>query len=104
MREDTVRRARLSASIAAQAAAAAPAAGPLSIANCKAYTAREPVSKLQYAILRLKPPGGIGGWGEPRTIAAADLAKAVAILRGRQATEYASLHARLAALPALRAA
>lgn len=104
MKEATVRRARLSASIAAQAAAAQPAAGPLSIANCKAYAVREPVSKRQYAILRLETTGGIVGWGETRTIAAAHLAQAVAILRGRQATEYASLHARLAALPDLRAA
>jgi hypothetical protein len=35
--------------MAAQAAAATPAAGPLSIANCKAYAVREPVSKRQYA-------------------------------------------------------
>src|ERR1039458_662264 len=103
MREATVRRARLSASIAAQAAAAAPAAGPLSIANGKAYAVREPVSKRQYAILRLETTGGIVGWGETRTIAAADLAQAVAILRGGQATEYALLHARMAALPDLRA-
>src|ERR1039457_6926373 len=104
MREATIRRARLSVSMAAQAAAAAPAAGPLSIANCKAYAVREPVSKRQYAILRLETTGGIVGWGETRTIAAADLAQAVAILRGRQATEYAMLHARMAALPDLRAA
>src|SRR5579862_2490556 len=80
MREATVRRARLSASIAAQAAAASPASGPLSIANCKAYAIREPVSKRQYAILRLETTGGIVGWGETRAIAAADLVQAVAIL------------------------
>jgi galactonate dehydratase len=104
MTEATVRRARLSASIAAQAAAASPAPGPLSIANCKAYAVREPVSRREYAILRLETTSGIVGWGETRTIAAAELAQALAILRGRQATEYSSLHARLAALPDLRAA
>ena len=70
MREATVRRARLSASIAALATATAPAAGPLSIVNCKAYAVREPVSKRQYAILMLETTGGIVGWGETLAIAA----------------------------------
>jgi len=104
MREATARRARLSALIAAQAAVAAPTAGPLSIANSKAYAVREPVSKRQYAILRLETTSGIVGWGETRAIAAADLAQATAILRGRQATEHAALDVQLAALPDLRAA
>src|ERR1017187_10960286 len=99
MRETTVRRARLSALIAPRPAAATPAAGPLSIANCKAYAVREPVSKRQYAILRLETTGGIIGWGGTRAIAAAHLAPAVAILRGRQAPESPWLHTRLAALP-----
>jgi len=90
--------------MAAQAAAAAPAAGPLSIANCKAYAVREPVSKRQYAILRVETAGGIAGWGETRAIAPVDLAQAAAILRGRHATAYAPLYTQLAALPDLRAA
>lgn len=104
MKEATVRRARLSASIAAQAAAAAPSAGPLTVASGKAYEVREPVSKRQYAILRLETTSGMVGWGEARAITAAGLAQAMSILRGRQATEYASLHAKVTALPEVRAA
>jgi len=104
MRDATIRRARLSASIAAQVAAGAPAAGPLAIANCKAYAIREPVSKRQYAILRVETAGGMVGWGETRAISAAGLAQAAAILRGRQATAYAPLHTQLAAVPELQGA
>ena len=64
----------------------------------------EPVSKRQYAILRLETSSGIVGWGETPAIVAADLAQAAVILRGRQATEYAALHVQLAALPDLHAA
>ena len=102
MREAHIRRARLSALLAAQAGAAAPGSGALSIANCKAYAVREPVSGREYAILKIETAGGIAGWGETRSIAAADLARAAAILRGRQATEYVPLHAQLAACRTFR--
>ena len=98
------RRARLSALLAAQAGAAAPGSGALSIANCEAYAIREPVSGREYAILRIETAGGIAGWGETRSVTSADLARAAGILRGRQATEYGPLHARLAGLPNLQAA
>jgi galactonate dehydratase len=65
---------------------------------------REPVSAREYAILKIETAGGIAGWGETRLIRPAELAKAAAILRGRQATEYAPLHAQLAALPEIQAA
>jgi len=98
------RRARLSALLAAQASTPAPSSGALAIANCKAYAAREPVSGREYAILKIENVGGIAGWGETRSIAAAELARAVAILRGRQATQFVPLHAQLADLPNLQAA
>jgi galactonate dehydratase len=104
MRETQVRRARLSALVAAQAGATAPGSGALAIASCKAYAVREPVSGREYAVLRIETAGGIVGWGETRSIAPADLARAATILRGRQATEYGPLHARLADLPHLQAA
>src|SRR5450759_434900 len=104
MREAHLRRARLSAMIAAQAGEPAPGLGALSIANCKAYAVREPVSEREYAILRIETTGGIVGWGETRSIASTALARAAAILRGRQATEYGPLHAQLAGLPGLQAA
>ena len=104
MREAHIRRARLSALIAAQAGAAAPGSGALSIANCKGYAVREPVSGREYAILRIETAGGIAGWGETRSIAPSDLARAAAILRGRQATEYVPLHTQLAGLPKIQAA
>jgi galactonate dehydratase len=104
MREINFRRARLAPLLAAQAASPVPSSGALAIANCKAYAVREPVSGREYAILRIETSGGIAGWGETRAIAAADLARAAAILRGRQATEYVPLHAQLAAFPNLQAA
>ena len=104
MRQINLRRARLSALLAAQAASPGPGSGALAIANCKAYALREPVSGREYAILRIETVGGIAGWGETRSIAAADLARAAAVLRGRQATEFVPLHAQLAALPNLQAA
>ena len=104
MRETDFRRARLSALLAAQAAATTPGSGALAIANCKAYAVREPVSGREYAILRTETAGGIAGWGETRSIVPADLARAAAVLRGCQATEYGPLHAQLAAFPNIQAA
>lgn len=104
MRAIEFRRARLSALVAAQAAVASPGAGALALADCRAYAVREPVSGRAYAILKIETASGFAGWGETRSIAAADLTRAAAILRGRQATEFAPLHAQLAALPNIQAA
>jgi galactonate dehydratase len=104
MRAVEFRRARLAALIAAQAGAAVPGAGALAIANCRAYSVREPVSHREYAILKVETAGGIAGWGETRSIAPADLPRAAATLRGRQATEFVPLHAQLADVPGLQAA
>lgn len=90
--------------MAAQAGAAVPGSGALSIASAKAYSVREPVSGHTYAILRIETVGGIAGWGETHSIASADLARAVAILRGRQATEFGPLHAQLEGMANLQAA
>jgi galactonate dehydratase len=98
------RRSRLSALLAAQAAAATPGSGALAISNCRAYAVREPSSGREYAILKIETSGGIAGWGETRSIPAADLARAKAILRTRQATEYVPLHSQLASLPNIQAA
>ncbi len=99
-----LRRARLSALLAAQAATAAPGSGALGISKCSAYALREPVSGREYAVFKIETSGGITGWGETRAINAAEAAQARAILRGRQATEYIPLHAQLAALPNIQAA
>src|SRR5450759_1959492 len=98
MREAHLRMARLSAMLAAQVGEPAPGLGALSIANCKAYAVREPVSGREYAILRIETAGGIVGWGETHSIASSELARAAAVLRGRQATEFGPLHAQLAGL------
>ena len=76
----------------------------LSITNCRAYVAREPVSQREYAILKIETAAGLTGWGETRSILPAELAQAKAVLRGRQATEFGPLHAALAALPNMQAA
>jgi hypothetical protein len=96
--------ARLSAMLAAQVGEPAPGLGALSIANCKAYAVREPVSGREYAILRIETASGIVGWGETHSIASSELARAAAVLRGRQATEFGPLHAQLAGLSNLQAA
>jgi galactonate dehydratase len=90
--------------LAAQVGEPAPGLGVLSIANCKAYAVREPVSGREYAILRIETAGGIVGWGETHSIASSELARAAAVLRGRQATEFGPLHAQLNGLPNLQAA
>ena len=104
MRPVELRRARLSALLAAQASVPGPSSGALAIASCKAYIAREPVSGREYAILKIQTAGGVAGWGETRSLPAADLAQASGILRGRQATEFVPLHTRLSALPNMQAA
>lgn len=98
------RRARLSALLAAQAGALGRSSGALAIANCKAYAIREPVAGREYAILRIETAGGMAGWGETHSIGGAELVQAQTILRGRQATEYAPVHALLKDLPNLQAA
>lgn len=105
MEHTLLRRARLAPLLAARAGvSAAPAAGALAIGECRAWAVREPVSGRGYALLRIETAGGIAGWGEARAIPAEALARAAALLRGRQATEYVPLHGRLAALPELQGA
>lgn len=90
--------------LAAQSAPQRAASGRLAIANCKAYVAREPISNREYAILKIETTGGIAGWGETRSILPAELAQATAVLRGREATEFAVLHVALKAVPNIQAA
>ena len=104
MRAVEYRRARLAPLLAAQAGMASPGQGALAITNCRAYAVREPVSGREYALLRIETAAGISGWGETRSIAAADLDGARGILRGCAATEFEPLRARLAAMPNLQAA
>ena len=90
--------------LAAQLAAPRAASGRLAITSCKAYTAREPVSKREYALLRIETAGGITGWGETRSIRPAELAQAAAVLRGRETTEFGALHVALKAVPDIQGA
>src|SRR4051794_29595629 len=104
MRAAELRRARLFPMLAAQSAAPRAGSGRLAIANCKAYLAREPVSKREYAVLKIETAGGITGWGETRSIVGAELTQAAAILRGREATEFAALHVALKAVANIQGA
>ena len=104
MRAAELRRARLFPLLAAQSTPPPAASGRLAIVNCRAYVAREPVSKREYAILKIETGGGITGWGETRAILPAELAQATSVLRGREATEFAALHVALTALPNLQGA
>ncbi len=104
MKPVEARRVRLAALLAAQAGTATAGPGALAITNCRAYAVREPVSGREYAVLKIETGAGISGWGETRSIAAADLQRAATLLRGRQATEFEPLGALLAAMPNVRAA
>ena len=104
MRAVEYRRARLAPLLAAQAGTAGAGGGALAIANCRAYAVREPVSGREYAVLKIETAAGISGWGETRSIAAGDLQRAAAVLRGRQATGFQPLGAQLSAMPNVQAA
>ena len=91
MNHTIIRRKRLSAGFAAQAAAAAPVAGEHTIAEIRWFPVREPVSGNRYAILRVKTRSGLVGWGECAQAPEQDAKALEKEWIGRQATHYAAI-------------
>ncbi len=86
-----IRRKRLSAGFAAQAAAATPAAGEHTITEMRWFPVREPVSGNRYAILRVKTRSGLVGWGECAQAPEQDAKALEKEWIGRPATLYAAI-------------
>jgi galactonate dehydratase len=86
------RRARLRAGFAAQPAAMVKP-DALDIMEIRQYRVREPVSKNEYALLRVKTRSGLTGWGECRPQANADVQTLQADWIGRSANAYATIAA-----------
>jgi galactonate dehydratase len=101
-----LRRTRLAALTAAQAAAAAVPArdAGLEISELNAFPVREPVSRRAYSIVRLRTRGGLTGYGECPGATSADIGRAGETIRGAPATSYEVLARRLAGLGSLGAA
>ncbi len=94
-----VRRARLAA-FAPQAAVAARPSPQVEIASLLDYRLREPVSGRTYTVLRLETRGGLAGYGECADITPRDLAAVLEAVRGKPATQFATVRYQLKNAPA----
>ena len=88
----TRRRARLTDLIAAQVAAAEPAAARLEVTALRLFPVREPVSGRSYVVLRVTTRSGLTGFGECAQATPADLRQAEREWVGRPATSYVTLN------------
>jgi galactonate dehydratase len=90
------RRARLSRILAAQAAAALPAARTgLEITEIRLYPLTEPVSRRQYSVVRVSTRSGLTGFGEGPVAGSEQFAKTRRFWTGRPATAYVTTGAPL---------
>jgi len=94
-----MRRARLAA-FAPQAAVSARPSPQVEIASLKDYRLREPVSGRTYTVLRLETRGGLAGYGECTDITPKDLAAVLEAVRGKPATQFATVRYQLKNAPA----
>jgi len=85
------RRARLRASIAPQAAAAAGKPGALDIAEIRHFPVREPGSGNRYSLLRVTTRSGLSGWGECGYDPNVDVKALQAAWAGKPAHAYATI-------------
>jgi len=93
-----IRRARLAA-FAAQATTAGATNAPLQITEMRDYPLREPVSGRTYTVIKLQTRNGLEGYGECRAVTATDLAQAVKIVRGKEATQFETVRFQLKSTP-----
>jgi len=93
------RRERLAA-FAPQAAVAARTSPQVEIASLRGYRLREPVSGRTYTVLRLETRGGLVGYGECADIMPRDLAAVLDAVRGKPATQFATVKYQLKNAPA----
>jgi len=95
-----VRRARLMAFAPPQAAPAARPDPQLEIASLRDYRLREPVSGRSYTVLRLQTRGGLEGYGECGEVNPRDLTGVLEAVRGKEATQFATVRYQLRNAPA----
>jgi galactonate dehydratase len=89
MNHTAIRRMRLSAGFAPQAAVAQPAEHP--IAEMRWFPVREPVSGRRYTLLRVRTRSGLAGWGECAQSGEQDAKVLEKDWMGRSATLYAAI-------------
>jgi len=94
-----VRRARLAAFAAAQATSDAGRSSPLQISALRAYPLREPVSGRSYTVIKLQTRGGLEGYGECGSVTSTELAKALKIVQGKEATPFETVRFQLRSTP-----
>jgi galactonate dehydratase len=93
-----IRRARLVA-FAPQATAASGPGSPLQITALRDFPLREPVSGRTYTVIKLQTRGGLEGYGECGSVTAAELAQALKIVRGKEATQFETVRFQLKSTP-----
>jgi galactonate dehydratase len=84
----SIRRKRVSESIAMQTAAAMPR-DKHEIVEMRVYQVREPVSGRSYTVVKLRTQSGLIGWGEAGRVSQTDVEKAKSRVIGKPATAYA---------------
>src|SRR5712691_7271688 len=93
-----IRRARLAA-FAAQAATAGGRSSPLQISAIRDYPLREPVSGRTYTVIKLQTRGGLEGYGECGSVTATEVAQALKIVQGKEATQFETVRFQLKSAP-----
>jgi len=91
MNHTSIRRMRLGAAFAPQAATSGAAAGEHTITEMRWFPVREPVSGNRYTLLRVKTRSGLTGWGECAKAAEQDTKALEKEWLGRPATIYAAI-------------
>jgi len=94
-----LRRARLAAFAAPQATTTGGTGSPLQISALRDYRLREPVSGRSYTIIKLQTRGGLEGWGECGSVTPTELAQAMKIVRGKEATQFETVRFQLKSAP-----
>jgi galactonate dehydratase len=93
-----IRRARLAA-FAPQATAASGPGSPLQITALRDFPLREPVSGRTYTVIKVQTRGGLEGYGECGSVTAAELAQALKIVRGKEASQFETVRFQLKSTP-----
>jgi galactonate dehydratase len=93
------RRARLAALAPAQAAASGRTGTQLEISALQDYRLREPASGRSYTIVKLQTRGGLEGYGECPGVTPAELARVLAGVRGKEATQFETVRYQLKSAP-----
>jgi galactonate dehydratase len=106
LRNVALRRTRLAALSAVQAAVAAvPTADPgIEVSELNVFPVREPVSRRAYSIVRARTRGGMTGYGECPSATPGEIARAIEVTRGAPATSFEVLARRSSELGSFGAA